>query len=141
MKRLLLLALMLGFGATGMWVVRRLQSHGVEVLVVDDDPDIIAQLQKAAIPCLRGDGSDPEILRQAGAAKARVILAGMRRVTEAEQVLRHVPGVMTIVRVAEEFEAHRIQRRGGIAVVNAHAAVEQFFKWYDRNPRFETRAV
>jgi CPA2 family monovalent cation:H+ antiporter-2 len=124
--------LMLGFGAAGMWVVKALRAQGHEVLVVDDDPAIIAQLERAGIPCRRGDGSEEHTLQRAGAAQARVILAGMRRVSEAEQVLRLVRGVPTIVRVAEAEDAERIRRLGGIAVINAHAAADTFCEWFDK---------
>ncbi len=80
--------LMLGFGAGGMWVIKPLRQQGHDVLIVDDDPAVIAQLQKMNIPCIRGDGADEKVLDRVGARRAKLILASMRRVEEAVRVLQ-----------------------------------------------------
>jgi hypothetical protein len=122
--------LILGFGSAGMWVVKPLRDAGHEVLVVDDDPAIVARLQQSGIACLRGDGSDEKILAQAGAAKARLIIVSMRRVSEAEKVLRTMRGVPVIARVFEEADAERIRQLGGTPVLNSQAAAETFMAWF-----------
>jgi Trk K+ transport system NAD-binding subunit len=42
-----------------------------EVLVVDDDAVVCAELARRGVPVMRGDGSDKELLQRAGAANAR----------------------------------------------------------------------
>ena len=124
--------LMLGFGAGGMWVIKPLRQQGHDVLVVDDDPVVIEQLQKMNMPCLRGDGSDEKILTRAGAAHAKLILASMRRVSEAERVIQHVRGVPVVVRVFEDSDANHIRKLGGIPILNSSAASETFMEWFDK---------
>ncbi len=123
--------LLLGFGSAGMWVVKPLLAHGAEVLVVDDDPVVIERLQRARIPCLRGDGSDERVLARAGAGRARLIIASMRRAGEAAAVLRHLRDVPVVVRVFEAEDAEQIRRLGGIAVLNSQAAADAFMTWFE----------
>jgi CPA2 family monovalent cation:H+ antiporter-2 len=124
--------LILGFGAGGMWVVKPLQQAGHKLLVVDDDPVVIEQLGRMNIPCLRGDGADEKVLDMAGAGRARLILASMRRVADTERVLRHVKGVPVIARVFEDFEAEAVRRLGGTPILNSMAAADTFIEWFDK---------
>lgn len=124
--------LVLGLGSAGMWVLRPLQAAGVPLLVVDDDPIVIAELDKKGIPCLRGDGSDEHTLERIGARHSRLIIASMRRVSDAQKVLSHVRGsVPVLARAFEDYEAAIIEKHGGIPISNSEAAVEQFIKWFE----------
>ncbi len=123
--------LILGFGSTGMWVVKPLLAAGHNILVVDDDPSVIAQLERSAIPCLRGDGSDPGVLHRAGAHQAKLILAAMRRPADSLKVLRFVSGVTTLVRVFENADAELIREAGGIPVLNSQSAAETLMQWLE----------
>ena len=125
-------ALMLGFGAGGMWVLKPLRQAGHTVVVVDDDPAVITKLQHAGVPCVRGDGADEAVLERAGARQARVILAAMRRVEDAERVLRHAAGRPVLVRVFEEREAAAVRRLGGIPILNSIASADTFMEWFEK---------
>jgi len=122
--------LMLGFGAAGMWVVKPLQEAGHRVLVVDDDPVVIAVLDRQKIPCLRGDAADERVLARAAAGAAKLVLVATRRVRDAELVIRRLPGVPVIVRVFETHEAERIKAAGGTPVLNSLAASDAFMDWF-----------
>lgn len=124
--------LVLGFGAGGMWVVKPLLSHGHDVLVIDDDPVIIEQLQRSKIACVRGDGSDEKVLARAGARRAKLIIASMRRVSEAEKVFACVKDIPVVVRVFEEKDAEHIRRLGGVPILNSEAAANTFMEWYEK---------
>lgn len=124
--------LMLGFGAAGMWVVKPLRNQGHEVLVVDDDPVVVEQLQKTGIPAIRGDGSDAKILQRAGVEKAKLIIASMRRIRDAEKVLRYSSKIPVVVRVFEDRDADWIRRLGGIPILNSYAAAETFMEWFHK---------
>ena len=122
--------LVLGFGSAGMWVLRPLLAAGLPVLVVDDDPAVVAELDRRGIACERGDGGDERTLAWVGARQARFIIASMRRVDDARRVLEHVRGVPVLVRVFEDAEAETVRRLGGIPVSSAEAAAEQFMTWW-----------
>ncbi len=124
---------MLGHGDAGRYLLRPLQKAGYDVLVVDDDPLVIRRLQEAKVSCLRGDASDDAILLKAGAARARFIVASLRRAGDAVRVLEHVRGVPIVVRVFEDAEAELVRRLGGIPVLSSEAAAETFLDWYDKS--------
>lgn len=122
--------LLLGFGAGGMWVVKPLRDAGHEVLVVDDDPAVIRELQSAGIPWIYGDGSDAKTLEQAGARDAKLVIAAMRRIEAAERVLKFLKGKPVIVRLFEEQHARRVQELGGTPILNSMAAADTFMTWF-----------
>jgi Kef-type K+ transport system membrane component KefB len=132
--------LLLGFGAAGMWVVKPLLAAGHKLLVVDDDPAVVEQLERAGIPSMRGDGSDQETLARAGARNARLIIATMRRVEDAHAVILHVGKVPVVVRVFEFADAERIRQLGGIPILNSVAAADTFMDWFERDEAPATAA-
>lgn len=123
--------LVLGLGSGGMWVLRPLLSAGMPVLVVDDDPVVIAELDLKGVPCLRGDGADEHVLERARVDKARLVIASMRRLSDSSKVLRMVPDVPVFVRVFEDSDAELIRALGGTPISNAEATVAQFQKWFE----------
>lgn len=124
--------LILGFGTGGMWVVKPLRKAGHDLLVIDDDPAVITQLEKQGIPCLRGDGADEEILLKANVTKAKLVLAGMRRVKDAAKLLEQVADTPVLVRVFEDRDAEAIKALGGIPILNSEAAAETFAEWFEK---------
>jgi CPA2 family monovalent cation:H+ antiporter-2 len=124
--------LVLGFGAGGMWAVKPLLKAGHDVLVVDDDPSVIEQLRRSQIHCIRGDGADEKVLERAGARHAKVVIASMRRVLDAEKMLRRVGNVPVLVKVFEDEEAEKIRRLGGIPILNSSAAADTFMEWFEK---------
>ncbi len=125
--------LILGFGAGGMWVVKPLLKAGHDVLVIDEDPAVVSKLEKQGIACLRGDGSDDKVLRRANVARAKLILAGMRRVQDARKLLTRVKDTPVIVRVFEDHDAKAIEELGGIPILNSAAATETFMEWFEKS--------
>lgn len=127
--------LILGFGSAGMWTLKPLLAQGENVLVVDDDAVVCSVLAKKGIPFLRGDGAEREVLEKAGAKDAKLIIASMRRVGDAVNVLRHVEGVPVVARVFEKEDEEVIRKAGGIPVMNSMAAADTFMDWVENNDR------
>jgi Kef-type K+ transport system membrane component KefB len=124
--------LLLGCGDSGMPLLETLIAAGHSVVVVDDDAAIIERLQDGDVPCIRGDGSDREILERVGARDARLIISTIRRAGDNEEVLKLAPAVPTLVRVFDGAAAGQIRAQGGIPIVYAEAAAEDFLRWFDR---------
>jgi CPA2 family monovalent cation:H+ antiporter-2 len=131
--------LVLGFGSSGMWVVKPLREAGHRILVVDDDSAVIEDLGLIGIPCLRGDGSDARLLQFVGVSKARLVIASLPRLADLLKVIRAAPGVPVVARVFEEFEAAAIRRAGGVAVLNSEAAVGAFMDWFNNQQSSKAR--
>jgi Kef-type K+ transport system membrane component KefB len=123
--------LLLGCGENGMPILETLFAAGVDVVAVDDDPAVIAQLRDGGIHAIRGDGSDYNVLRRAGAADARLIISTVRRPLDNEPVLRFAPGVPLIARVFEAEDAERLEALGATPVLYSQAAAEDFLRWYE----------
>lgn len=123
--------LLLGSGATGMPLLETLLSHGHNVVVVDDDPVVIERLRQADVPCVRGDASDLEVLRQAHADRARIISSTIRRPHDNRPLLEFARGVPILVRVFDDRDAAWIREAGGTPIVYAEAAADEMMRWFD----------
>lgn len=122
--------LVLGLGASGMNLVAPLREQGENVLVVDDDETACLKLEGLGVPVLRGDGADQDILEQAGAAQAKVIVVSMRRVGDSLKVLKQVKGVPVLALVFEEDETEPVRAAGGIPILTSDATAEKFLEWF-----------
>ncbi|MGH7507831.1 MAG: cation:proton antiporter, partial [Longimicrobiales bacterium] len=124
--------LLLGTGSTGMPLLETLLGAGYNVVVVDDDPAVIARLRDAEIPCIRGDATDPSVLRQANADRAFVISSTIRRPEDNRRLLEFARGVPAFVRVFDEQDARWIEAMGGRPIVYSEAAADAMLIWFDR---------
>lgn len=122
---------LLGFGSAGMWAVKPLRQAGYDVVVVDEDPAVIEALNRMKITCVRADGSDSRTLHMVNAAQARLVIAALPRFEDVLKVVRQLAGVEVVARVQEEAEASAIREAGGVPILNAEAAVEEFLKWFE----------
>jgi hypothetical protein len=125
--------LLIGAGSGGMPLIETLVGQGEEVFVVDDDPEIIQRLQDGDIPCLRGDASDPNVLRTARADRARVITSTIRRPRDNQRLLAFAAErAPVLVRVFDDLDAQWVTEQGGIPIVYSEAAAQEFLGWFDR---------
>lgn len=129
--------LMLGLSSEGMWSAKPLREAGHQVVVVDHDPVVIEHLEKAGISCIRGDSTDQKVLSRAGILQAKLILISLPNAQDSLRVLQFArpPETPVIVRVFEEEDAREIERLGGIAILNSHAAADTFMEWFRETKR------
>jgi Kef-type K+ transport system membrane component KefB len=133
--------LLLGCGEGGLPMLETLITAGEDVFVIDDDPEVIARLQEGDVRCLRGDASDLEVLRAAGAEHARLISSTIRRPRDNELLLQRVREVPVLVRVFEDEDAEWARQHGAIPVVYSEAAADEFLAWFDRKHGPEREAA
>lgn len=130
---------LVGFGSGGMWTLKPLQDAGHQVVVIDDDPAIVEQLARNGVRVIRGDGSDPRVLRRAAAQRAKLVVAGTRRPSDSLAIVRQLADrVPVLVRVFEQADAKRIEQAGGIPILNSEAAAETFLEWFSKSGRVST---
>jgi len=130
--------LLLGAGRNGGTLLEILIVTPCSLVVVDDDPALIARIREAGVPALRGDASDVEILRAAGAERARVVVSTIRRREDNAPLLAMVRNVPVLVRAFNVEDGEWIRARGGRPILYAEAAARDFLDWYhehrgDRN--------
>lgn len=58
----------IGLGKFGSWAARTLESVGHEVIAIDSDPNLVDRYAQFVTRAVEGDGTDPVVLRGAGAA-------------------------------------------------------------------------
>jgi Trk K+ transport system NAD-binding subunit len=109
-----------------------LVTHGVAVVVVDEDPAVLTRLAGAGISTVRGDASDSRILARAGAPAARVVCSTINRTRDNEAVLSLAPPASVLVRVFDRDDADWVRERGGVPVLYSEAAAGTFMQWFER---------
>lgn len=122
--------LLLGCGEHGLSLLRWLQAQEKDVVVVDEDPAVVAQIRQMGVPVLKGDAANPRILQAAGVDRARVIVSTLRRQVDNEAILKQVGQKPMLVSVFAPEAATRIEELGGTAVVESHAAADAFITWF-----------
>jgi len=127
--------LVLGLGTAGEQTMQWLIDHDWEVVVVDEDSGVIANLTNHGIPAFQADGSNPEFLAHVHARDADTVLCLLPRLTDAERVLAYMRGspARVIVRVFEPSAGVRVESLGGLAVVTADAGADRFGAWFTQN--------
>jgi CPA2 family monovalent cation:H+ antiporter-2 len=125
--------LLLGAGSTGMQLLEDLVIAGADVVVVDDDPAVLARLQDAGVHTVRGDAADREVLRRAAADRARVVVSTIRRPRDNRALLKVAPGVPALVRVFDEGDARWVRHRGGTPVLYTEASAEAVLDWLEES--------
>lgn len=123
--------LLLGCGDSGRVVLDALLERGQPVVVLDDDPGVVAELNERGVAAFRGDGGDPGQLARVGIGQARAVVSFMRRIADNERLLRSAAHPPVFVRVFSDAEGERVRRAGGQAVVESELGKDAFMRWFD----------
>lgn len=105
-----------GYGRFGQIIGRFLHAQGIKVVVLEKDPEQLELLRKFGFQGYYGDASDVELLRAAGAEKARMIIIGVANVDVcldiAQKVKRHFPQLKMFVRARNRRHAYELDKIG-----------------------------
>ncbi|MDB5539760.1 MAG: KefB [Devosia sp.] len=108
--------IVLGYGRFGQIVTRMLRAQGFGMTLIDDDPAQIELVKRFGVKVFYGDGGRIEILRAAGADKARMIViavaGGDRILGIAELIRRNYPDVIVAARAVDRSHAHDLMALG-----------------------------
>jgi glutathione-regulated potassium-efflux system ancillary protein KefC len=108
--------IVLGYGRFGQIVTRLLRAQGFEMTLIDDDPAQIELVKRFGVKVFYGDGGRLEILRAAGADKARMIViavaGGERILGIAELIRRNYPDIIVAARAVDRSHAHDLMALG-----------------------------
>ena len=122
--------LLLGAGSTGMPLLEDLIVAGCTVAVIDDDPGVIHRLEASGVRAVRGEASDPQVLREGGADRARAVSSTIRRPRDNAALLEMARGVPVLVRVLEQEDAAWVRERGGEPIVYSEATADGLVEWF-----------
>lgn len=95
-----------GGGRVGLRTARTLAEQGYELVIVEEDPEMVRRAREAGFTVFQGDGSDADVLEEAGIADAEVVagLTGDLNVNFAACMLGVEHGTRTVLRIDEDYK-------------------------------------
>lgn len=113
--------LILGLGRVGRTVVQLLKTTDREYLALDRDAEAVAEGRARGTSVYFGDGSQPEVLRSAGVARASVVVITLDDTVSAARALHAIRAedhdVPVIVRARDTAQCEVLEEAGATAVV------------------------
>ncbi|MFT0860035.1 monovalent cation:proton antiporter-2 (CPA2) family protein [Ancylobacter sp. G4_0304] len=108
--------LVVGFGRFGQIVSQCLLARGLEVTIIDNDVEMIQSAGRFGFRIYYGDGTRYEVLRAAGAERARVIAICVDRRETTDRIVDmlavHVPAARLHVRAFDRTHALALRNKG-----------------------------
>jgi glutathione-regulated potassium-efflux system ancillary protein KefC len=109
-----------GFGRFGQIAGRLLLANGINVVVLDHDPDNVDTLRKFGMKVFYGDATRGDLLATAGAARAQVLVNAIDNVSDnlrlVDLVQRDFPNLRIIARARDAIHYYQLRKRGvGVA--------------------------
>jgi glutathione-regulated potassium-efflux system ancillary protein KefC len=105
-----------GFGRFGQIVGRFLNANGVSLTVLDHDPDQIEVLRRFGFKVFYGDATRADLLRAAGAARARALVVAIDDIEDSlelvETVRRDWPNLQIFARARNVTHYYQLMDRG-----------------------------
>ncbi|ALK97437.1 potassium transporter KefC [Massilia sp. WF1] len=105
-----------GFGRFGQIVGRFLNANGVKLTVLDHDPDQIEVLRRFGFKVFYGDATRADLLRAAGAARARALVVAIDDIEDSldlvETVRRDWPELQIFARARNVTHWYQLMDRG-----------------------------
>jgi glutathione-regulated potassium-efflux system ancillary protein KefC len=105
-----------GFGTFGQVVGRFLLTQGVEATVLENDPEQIDLIRKFGFKGFFGDASRLDVLRQAGAGKAKLLIVAVDDADVALEIVRmarqEFPQLTVFARARNRRHAYELHKEG-----------------------------
>ena len=105
-----------GFGRYGQIVGRLLFANGLSATVIDHSADAVESVRRFGYPVFYGDATRLDLLRTAGAARARVFVLAVDDVDQSEKVARlvreHFPQAVIVARARNVTHHYRLRELG-----------------------------
>lgn len=110
-----------GFGRTGRWLARALERLRVPYRIVDLNPVSVEEARARGVPITFGDLARPRTLREAGLARARLLVLALNDPDSTEAAVRMArrerPDLPILVRSRYLVEAEALREAGASEVV------------------------
>ena len=117
-------AILFGYNRIGFSILKSFKKIRQKYLVVDFDPDIVADLSKLRIPCLYGDAFDSELLTELPLDKIKLAVSTIpdfeTNVLLIESIRMVNPKAVIIVRAHQIKEALDLYKEGATYVLTPH---------------------
>lgn len=113
-----------GYGQMGEETAQALERRGFPFVVIDLDRERLRPLREQGVPCILGDAADPEVLEQAGLARASAVAVTFPDSRSVERVVRSVRGLRRGVEIiarasgTEEQAIETLREAGASEVIH-----------------------
>ncbi|HSI40243.1 MAG TPA: monovalent cation:proton antiporter-2 (CPA2) family protein [Xanthobacteraceae bacterium] len=108
--------LVIGFGRFGQIVSQCLLAQGLEVTIIDNDVEMIQSAARFGVRIYYGDGTRLDVVRAAGAEKARVVAVCVDKREAADRIVdmirAQMPGVRLHVRAYDRTHTLALRAKG-----------------------------
>ena len=108
--------IMAGFGSVGSVIGRFLRANGIQPTVLEYNSDRVESLRKLGLKVFYGDASRHDLLKAAGAEKARLMIIAIDGGDKVRGILettrKHFPQLRILTRVAGRPEAYELLDQG-----------------------------
>ncbi len=125
------LIIVAGFGLAGRWVAEIFDRHGIDYIVVEQNPDTVKRQKLLGKKIILGDISQEPTLISAGIDTADILaltIPDEQAVLKATKVARRLrPGIYIIARTTYSSSGMEAAQLGADAVVKAEQAVANHF--------------
>ncbi len=109
-------AIICGYGRVGRIVAPALERRGFRHIVITTDRRVVEALRRDGRLALYGDASQPDLLAEAGVARARMVIGAVNDPHTTHLVVERArelnPGIQVIARTASDAEAARLRAAG-----------------------------
>lgn len=113
----------IGYGRVGSELGRLLKEHGVGLVVIDGEDDLVDRARAAGIPAIRGNAANERVLREAAPERAHTAMLAIPNALEAGEIiakLREINPALTIVaRAHSDAEVKHLLEHGADGAVMA----------------------
>jgi monovalent cation:H+ antiporter-2, CPA2 family len=110
-----------GFGRTGQNLAQFLGRANIPFVAIDIVADIVTEAREAGEPVFLGDSSNPNILRAAGLARARVLVISFTEIKTSEQIAKAARllnrDIPMIIRTRDDRHLERLLECGADEVI------------------------
>lgn len=110
-----------GFGRVGQTVAQMLAEHGVPYLALDLEPDRVVAARVEGLPVYYADASRAEVLRAAGAGRARALVITLDQAGAVERAMaasrHHFPALPVFTRARDRDHSRALRGAGAAAAV------------------------
>lgn len=116
--------ILFGYQKGGHEFIKTFKQLGRSFVVVDYDPEIIEHLERRKINCMYGDATDPELLEEAGADRAELIVSAITdqqsNLMLLDYLTQHNPEAVVICQGDSAKEGVELYERGASYVILPH---------------------
>ncbi|HEY0504065.1 MAG TPA: YbaL family putative K(+) efflux transporter [Lysobacter sp.] len=115
--------ILIGYGRVGSELGRLLKEHGVGLVVIDGEEDLVDRARAAGIPAIRGNAANERVLGEAAPERAHTVMLAIPNALEAGEIIARLreanPALTIVARAHSDAEVKHLLEHGADGAVMA----------------------